>query len=138
MSEGAAAQPKQPRCGYTVVDRDGIEQPCDRPATGWRWYQDVEHEDMLDVACDWHANIGGQRIVSAEERAVRAERELAELRERLASIDGKFLTQAVLRSMRGQIVMRPEEFVRLGEIIGGSLVAEIGVRLAGSAAGEPT
>jgi hypothetical protein len=85
-----------------------------------------------------HLHAAQREIGELRRRAVRAERELAELRERLASIDGKFLTKAVLRSMRGQIVMRPEEFVRLGEIIGGSLVAEIGVRLAGSAAGEPT
>jgi hypothetical protein len=54
-------------CGYTVVDRDGIEGPCDLPATGWRWYQDVEHEDLLDVACDLHGNEGGRRIKALEE-----------------------------------------------------------------------
>jgi hypothetical protein len=55
------------RCGYAVTDRDGNEEPCDRPATGWRWYQDVgEHEDLLDVACDLHANEGGRRIHAAE------------------------------------------------------------------------
>lgn len=55
------------RCGFTIVDADGIEQPCDRPATGHRWYQDCgEHEDLLDVACDWHSNEGGRRIHDAE------------------------------------------------------------------------
>lgn len=24
------------RCGYTVIDKHGEEQPCDRPATGWQ------------------------------------------------------------------------------------------------------
>ena len=54
-------------CGYTVVDRDGIEGPCDLPATGWRWYQDVEHEDTLDAACDLRGNEGGRRIKALEE-----------------------------------------------------------------------
>jgi hypothetical protein len=54
-------------CGYTVVDHDGIEGPCDLPATGWRWYQDVEHEDTLDAACDLHSNEGGRRIKALEE-----------------------------------------------------------------------
>lgn len=66
------------RCGYAVVDRDGDEQPCDRPATGWRWYQDCGHEDMLNVACDWHANEGGRRIHEAE-AAVERVRALADL-----------------------------------------------------------
>lgn len=53
------------RCGYTVVDADGEQQPCDEPATGWRWYQDVgEHEDLLDVACEGHSNEGGRRIAA--------------------------------------------------------------------------
>jgi hypothetical protein len=55
------------RCGFTVIDSEGNEQPCDRPATGWRWYQDCDHEDMLDVACSLHANEGGQRIHEADE-----------------------------------------------------------------------
>ena len=47
-------------CGHTVVDRDGMEQPCGRPSVGWRWYQDlVEHEDCLGQACAWHENTGG-------------------------------------------------------------------------------
>lgn len=45
-------------CGYTVLDGDGNEQPCDRPATGWRWYQDCGHEDIIDPACDRHENVG--------------------------------------------------------------------------------
>jgi len=57
-------------CGYTVHDRDGEEQPCDRPATGWRWYQGHDHEDALDVACELHENEGGRRI-----HAVEAERD---------------------------------------------------------------
>lgn len=55
------------RCGYSVTDLEGDEQPCDRVATGWRWYQDTgEHEDLLDRACDWHANEGGRRLHAAE------------------------------------------------------------------------
>lgn len=60
---------RERRCGHTVLDEDGIEEPCDRPATGWRWYQDVEHEDALDVACEWHANEGGRRLHEAEAEA---------------------------------------------------------------------
>ena len=47
---------------------DGEEEPCDHPATGWRWYQDVAdhaHEDTLDVACDLHRNEGGRLIAAA-------------------------------------------------------------------------
>lgn len=76
------------RCGYAVTDADGEQQPCDLPATGWRWYQDVgEHEDLLDVACDWHANEGGRRIGEALaladewERAPFAQRYGRQLRE---------------------------------------------------------
>lgn len=53
-------------CEHTIIDRDGHEQPCDQPATGWRWYQDCAHEDMLAPACDVHANEGGRRIAQAE------------------------------------------------------------------------
>ena len=53
-------------CGYTLVDKDGEECPCDRPATGWRRYQDAPHEDVLAPACDLHANEGGWRIHDAE------------------------------------------------------------------------
>lgn len=52
------------RCGYTVIDSDGDEQPCDRPAVGWRWYQDCGHEDTLDVACSWHANKAGETFAA--------------------------------------------------------------------------
>lgn len=62
------------RCGYAVVDRDGEEQPCDRPATGWRWYQDCDHEDTLDIACDLHANEGGRRMAGLDEIARDANR----------------------------------------------------------------
>jgi hypothetical protein len=61
------------RCGHTVVDGEGIEQPCDRPATGWRWYQDVEHEDCLEPACEWHANEGGRRMHAAEAKVAGVE-----------------------------------------------------------------
>ena len=71
-------------CGYTVVDRDGIEGPCDLPATGWRWYQDVEHEDTLDAACDLHSNEGGRRIKALEDLV---ERQYAQFQELNACID---------------------------------------------------
>lgn len=50
------------RCGYALVDEDGEQYPCDRPALSWRWYQDVEHEDSLDYACELHENEGGRRM----------------------------------------------------------------------------
>ena len=46
-------------CGHTVVDRRGEEQPCGRASVGWRWYQDVEHEDCLGEVCGRHENMGG-------------------------------------------------------------------------------
>lgn len=54
------------RCGCTVWDAEGEAQPCDRPATGWRWYQGHDHEDTLDVACALHENEGGRRLHAAE------------------------------------------------------------------------
>jgi Ni,Fe-hydrogenase I small subunit len=53
------------RCGFTIVV-DGEEEPCDREATGWRWYQGHDHEDMLDDACWEHENVGGYRMHVAE------------------------------------------------------------------------
>ncbi|SFO60248.1 hypothetical protein [Amycolatopsis rubida] len=49
-------------CGFTIVLPDGAEAPCGKETTGWRWYQDVGHEDALEPACDWHANEGGRRM----------------------------------------------------------------------------
>lgn len=63
-------------CGYAVIDVDGTEEPCDRPAPYWRWYQDCEHEDMLDVACDWHANEGGRRMAAVQALVDEWQREL--------------------------------------------------------------
>ena len=60
-------------CGYAVVNNDGNEEPCNRPAAGWRWYQDCDHEDALDVACSIHANEGGRRIAEAEAKVARVE-----------------------------------------------------------------
>ncbi len=57
-------------CGHTIV-RDGIEEPCDRPAFGWRWYQDVPHEDCLEPACTIHENVGGNRLHRAESEVAR-------------------------------------------------------------------
>jgi|GEM_PF-5429824 len=46
-------------CGHEVPVQDGWVEPCGRPATSWRWYQDVEHEDCLERSCDLHENKGG-------------------------------------------------------------------------------
>ncbi len=56
------------RCGYTLVDVEGEQYPCDRPAPSWRWYQDVEHEDSLDEACGLHENEGGRRMAQQAEQ----------------------------------------------------------------------
>lgn len=60
------------RCGFTVYDAEGEPGPCDRPATGWRWYQGHNHEDALDVACELHSNEGGRRLHDAESAAALA------------------------------------------------------------------
>ena len=62
------------RCGFTTLALDGTEEPCDRPAPSWRWYQGHEHEDCLDRACVVHENPGGIRMAAlvAEVRALRA------------------------------------------------------------------
>lgn len=67
-------------CGYALTDDDGEQYPCDRPATGWRWYQDVgEHEDMLDAACDHHENEGGALIAASRTAWAEVERLAASL-----------------------------------------------------------
>ena len=82
LAEGYTTSPAPEatrRCGYAILDPDGIEEPCDRPATGWRWYQDVgEHEDMLDVACDHHENEGGRRMARLAAENARLRDTLAE------------------------------------------------------------
>lgn len=69
MSDDKAAT-----CGHTVTDEDGVEEPCGRVAVGWRWYQDVAHEDCLERACSFHENEGGRRLhaAGAERDALRA------------------------------------------------------------------
>ena len=62
LRKGIAVPPPDATCGYAVTDSDGEQSPCDRTAHGWRWYQDVEHEDMIDIACVWHENVGGAII----------------------------------------------------------------------------
>lgn len=66
------------RCGFTIVV-DGEEEPCDREATGWRWYQGHDHEDMLDEACWEHENVGGNRMHAAEAEVERLENNLSAL-----------------------------------------------------------
>lgn len=90
-----------PECDYTVTDADGREEPCDRPVTGWRWYQDVEHEDMLDAACDWHENAGGNLMVALID-ALEAER--AKVAEIEAERDYHRARVDVLRSKLGGTV----------------------------------
>ena len=77
LRKGIAAPPPDATCGYAVTDSNGEQAPCDRPAHGWRWYQDVEHEDMIDIACVWHENVGGAIIAGLVGRleAVTAERD---------------------------------------------------------------
>lgn len=71
MSETRTGLPSvEDRCGYEVRDLAGNADPCNRPATGWRWYQDCGHEDLLDVACDVHENEGGNRMHAAEARVL--------------------------------------------------------------------
>lgn len=67
------------RCAYEVTDANDDPQPCDRPATGWRWYQGHAHEDMLDAACEFHENEGGRRIHEAEAEVKRLGRILSNL-----------------------------------------------------------
>lgn len=67
-------------CWYTLYEPDGSYYPCDRPAVGYRWYQDVgEHEDLLDVACEIHRNAGGDRMAElmAEVERLTGERDRA-------------------------------------------------------------
>lgn len=58
-------------CPATVVDRDGYEQPCDREATGWCWYEGDAHEPLLYPACRVHENEGGRRMAEAEQAIAR-------------------------------------------------------------------
>ncbi|MDR6861954.1 hypothetical protein [Phycicoccus sp. 3266] len=57
--------PDAQRCSFTVT-REGEDSPCERPATGWRWYQGHDHEDTLEPACAVHENTGGNRMHAAE------------------------------------------------------------------------
>lgn len=68
---------RDPACGYTLVDDNNEEYPCDAPAPSWRWYQDVEHEDCLSPACERHENAGGIRMaeMADEIEHLRAERD---------------------------------------------------------------
>ena len=76
-------RPDQPgRC--PSIDRDGDEAPCDEPATGWRWYQDVgEHEDLLAVACEFHRNEGGDRMHGLMQQAQTLRADLQHIAEML-------------------------------------------------------
>lgn len=87
-------------CGYALTDSEGDEYPCDATATGYRWYQDVEHEDLLDVACEFHRNAGGDRMAAlvaevrrksalaadSHARAEVAEAEVVTLRAKVAAV----------------------------------------------------
>jgi hypothetical protein len=93
-SQAATEAHSDERCGFTVYDSDGEEQPCDRPTTGWRWYQGHEHEDALDVACELHENEGGRRIHAAE-RALADER--AKVARVEAALDNEPIIVAAIR-----------------------------------------
>lgn len=72
------------QCGHVVIDRDGDEGPCERPASGWRWYAEGEgeHGPLLEAACPFHSNEGGRRLHAAESERddlVLAVRELVDL-----------------------------------------------------------
>lgn len=54
-------------CGMTLVDEDGDEYPCDERATGWRWYQECGHEDVLSPACNNHSTEAGRLTALAIE-----------------------------------------------------------------------
>ena len=75
LRKGIAVPPPDATCGYAVTDSDGEQSPCDRTAHGWRWYQDTEHEDMIDIACVWHENVGGAIIAGLVERLTATEAE---------------------------------------------------------------
>ncbi|MGC4151517.1 MAG: hypothetical protein QM628_00365 [Propionicimonas sp.] len=81
-------------CGHTVIDRHGVEQPCERPAPSWRWYQDVEHEDMLTPACIVHENLGGMLMADARDRLTRAHQIALDLADTLERHDVDIHTSA--------------------------------------------
>ena len=74
-------------CGYALTDSEGDEYPCDATATGYRWYQDVEHEDLLDVACEFHRNAGGDRMAALVAEVRRLTVEAATQREWFEAAD---------------------------------------------------
>ena len=77
-------------CGYAVTSRDGEEEPCGKPAVGWRWYQDCEHEDILDAACFIHENEGGAIMAALAAEVERLRRTEAQIKaEALREASGK-------------------------------------------------
>jgi hypothetical protein len=65
-------------CGHEDATHELIV-PCGEPATSWRWYHDVEHEDCLLPACEDHANEGGRRMAELIARVRKAEARVREL-----------------------------------------------------------
>lgn len=104
------------RCGYTIVDRDGDEQPCDLPAGQWRWYQDCGHEDLLDVACEHHANKAGEIIATANERAEQLQIELRvteeDLDEQVIECEAYKIKLAAVEKLRNELAKDPDLIVR--------------------------
>ncbi len=100
-------------CGYNLYEPDGSDYPCDRPAVGYRWYQDVgEHEDLLDVACEIHRNAGGDRMAElmAEVELLTGERDRArELAARLEEQVARVEALAVVVANRMMATAKPSE-----------------------------
>lgn len=45
----------EPTCAHTVVDADGIEEPCGLPVSEWRYYDEgYEHDPCLERVCSRH------------------------------------------------------------------------------------
>lgn len=80
MIDIAKLKALHPSCGYESADNDGMLEPCGEPATAWRWYQDVEHEDCLLPACADHANEGGRIMAELLADNERMRREIERLR----------------------------------------------------------
>src|SRR5690606_32749550 len=59
-------------CGHTVLDADGIEEPCGLPVSGWRYCEGYEHEDMLQPVCADHEQHALSEAIAAHDAAVAA------------------------------------------------------------------
>ncbi|MFM0874783.1 hypothetical protein QU886_27860, partial [Klebsiella pneumoniae] len=55
---------KPDTCMIAVEDADGELGPCDRPCTGWCWYDGREHDPMLTRACHLHETNGAEALAA--------------------------------------------------------------------------